>query len=193
MSLRLTERDYEILHFLFDQKFASLEALYYRFFDGRKSMHELPPREFFVARQRLGLLKHGGLILSQRVYSEAKSVYLLSRLGLKALQGKLPEVAYASAIQEVDFRNYDHDRRVNLVRVALEREKKAWNWISERRIRVGSHRPKASVKNCLRPWCLTRSFRTRAASAWRLRSRCLPARRAALRQIPGLLRPHGPL
>ena len=89
VSLRLTERDYEILHFLFDQKFASLEALYYRFFDCRKSLHELPPREFFVARQRLGLLKRGGLILTQRVYSEAKSVYLLSRLGLKALQGKL--------------------------------------------------------------------------------------------------------
>ena len=134
--LRLTERDYEILHFLFDQKFASLEMLYYRFFDRRKQISDLPPREFFVARQRLQLLRRASLIHTQRVYSEAKSVYLLSPLGLKALQGKLPEVAYAPAIKEVDFRNYDHDRRVSLVRVALEREKKAWNWISERRIRV---------------------------------------------------------
>lgn len=141
VSLRLTERDYDILHFLFDQKFASLETLYYRFFDRRGSVHELPPREFFVARQRLQLLKRGGLIHTQRVYSEAKSVYLLSKLGLSALQGKWPEIAYAPAIKEVDFRNYDHDRRVNLVRVALEREKKAWNWVSEREIRVKGYAP----------------------------------------------------
>ena len=124
LSLRLTERDYELFAFLLDQKFASLETLYYRFFDHRKSIHDKPPKEFFVARQRLALLKRAGLITAQRVYSESKSVYLLTQLGSRALEGKFPDAIYAQPVREVDFRNYDHDRRVNLVRVCFEREKK---------------------------------------------------------------------
>lgn len=136
LSLRLTERDYDLFSFLLDQKFASLEAIYYRFFDNRKSIHERPPKEYFVARQRLGLLRRAGLITTQRVYSESKSVYLLSPLGSRALEGKFPDAIYAQPVRDVDFRNYDHDGRVNLVRVTLEREKKVLEWYSERRLRM---------------------------------------------------------
>jgi hypothetical protein len=75
------------------------------------------------------------------VYSEAKSLYLLSQLGYRALQGKFPTAAYAPPMKEVDFRNYEHDTRVNLVRVALERERKAFDWIPERRIRMQGYQP----------------------------------------------------
>jgi hypothetical protein len=138
LSLRLTERDYQLFAFLLDQKFASLETLYYRFFDHRKSIHDRPPKEFFVARQRLALLKRAGLITTQRVYSESKSVYLLTQLGSRALEGKFPNAIYAQPVREVDFRNYDHDRRVNLVRVCFEREKKVLQWWSERRLKAHS-------------------------------------------------------
>ena len=37
-NFRLTPRDVEILGFLLDQKFASLEQLYFRFFDVRKAV-----------------------------------------------------------------------------------------------------------------------------------------------------------
>ena len=136
LSLRLTERDYALLAFLLDQKFASLETIYYRFFDRRKNIHERPPKEFFVARQRLGLLRRAGLISTQRVYSGSKSVYLLTQLGSRALEGKFPDAIYAQPVREVDFRNYDHDRRLNLVRVCFEREKKVIQWWSERRLRA---------------------------------------------------------
>lgn len=140
VRLRLTHRDYEILRFLLDQKFASLEALYYRFFDHRVSVHAPPPKEYYVARQRLGLLKRAGLILSERVYSESKGVYLISQFGLKALEGKLPDSVYATPARDVDFRNYEHDKRVNLVRVVLERQKRVVQWWSERRLRMEGFR-----------------------------------------------------
>lgn len=140
VSLRLTVRDYDILRFLLDQKFASLEALYYRFFDHRKQISDAPPKEFYVARQRLGLLKRAGLIIAQRVYSESKSVYLVTSLGSRALEGKLPNAVYAAPVRDVDFRNYDHDQRVNLVRVVLERQKRVIQWWSERRLRMEGFR-----------------------------------------------------
>lgn len=136
ISLRLTERDYAVFQFLLDQKFASLEVLYLMFFDQRESVKDPLPAQFAVARQRLGILKRAGLIHTQRVYSEAKSLYLLSQTGHKALQAKYTQLVYAPPMREVDFRNYDHDMRVSLVRVALSRSGKALKWYSERRVRM---------------------------------------------------------
>src|SRR3974377_1995412 len=67
-GFRLQERDYDIFGFLLDQKFASLEALYFRFFDARKSPTDPLPRNLFVARQRLGILRRAGFFFSLRGY-----------------------------------------------------------------------------------------------------------------------------
>jgi hypothetical protein len=136
VSLRLTERDYAIFRFLLDQKFSSLETLYFRFFDQRKSANEPLPPQLFVARQRLGILRRAGLLFTEKVYSEARSLYLLSTLGYQAFQGRFPEDAYSTPIQSVDFRNYEHDKGVNYCRVAIERGGKSWKWFSERRLRM---------------------------------------------------------
>ena len=71
-GFRLTARDYQIFGFLLDQKFASLEALYFRFFDGRKAPTDPLPENLYVARQRLGILKRAGLLLTERVYSDPR-------------------------------------------------------------------------------------------------------------------------
>lgn len=136
VSFRLVERDLEILHFLYDQKFCSLEGLYFRFFDGRKAPTEPLPPNFRVARQRLQILKRAGLITSQRVYSESKSVYLLAPQGFRLFSSRFPDLVFAQAVREVDFRNYDHDTRVNICRIALERSGKVKHWTSERKIRA---------------------------------------------------------
>jgi hypothetical protein len=142
LGLRLTDRDYEILKFLYDQKFCSLEMLYLRFFDHRTAAAEPIPENMPAARQRLGILKRAGLVKTEKVYSEAKSVYLLDKPGLKALHGLDPKLIYGPAIQSVDFRNFEHDTRVNLVRVALEKRGKAIKWYPERRIRIAGFVPR---------------------------------------------------
>lgn len=135
-GFRLTQRDYEVFGFLLDQKFASLEALYFRFFDARHAPSEPLPENLAVARQRLGILKRAGLISSERVYSDPKSLFLLTPLGYHLFRMRRDEDAYAAPVTSVDFRNYEHDQALNYCRVAIERQGKSMRWFSERRLRM---------------------------------------------------------
>lgn len=135
-GFRLTDRDEMIFRFLMDQKFASLETLFFKFFDHRASPKEPLPHNLYVARQRLGILKRAGLIQTKRVYTEGRSLYLLTLSSWKILRARDPVATYAKPMLEVDFRNFDHDTRVNYCRVALERAGKVRGWISERRLRM---------------------------------------------------------
>lgn len=85
--MRLTPRDFEILKYLYDQKFCSLECLYHRFFDQRQPGEPIP-NQMRVARQRLQALKRAEVIKTQRVYSEAKSVYLIAPRGYQGERGR---------------------------------------------------------------------------------------------------------
>lgn len=135
-AFRLTERDLEIFGFLLDQKFASLEQIYFQYFDSRKSSSDPLPKGLFVTRQRLQILKRAGLIQSQRVFSEPRSLYLLTLQGFEVFQSKKPQDAFAKPSLRVDFRNYEHDTKVNDCRIALERTGRVMKWISERRVRI---------------------------------------------------------
>jgi hypothetical protein len=65
-GFRLTERDVELLGFLLDQKFASLEQLYFRFFDVRRKVTDELPQNLFVTRQRLQVLRRARLATIRR-------------------------------------------------------------------------------------------------------------------------------
>lgn len=132
--LRLTERDEELFLFLLDQKFACLEAIYFRFFDRRKAPTDPCPTGFYTVRQRLLLLQQHGFVKTARVYTESKSVYLLGPRGYRTLQAR--GLTYGPAVQTVDFRQYEHDQKLTYCRIALERQGKAVKWYSERRIRM---------------------------------------------------------
>lgn len=140
--MRLTKRDGEIFRFLLDQKFASLEAIYFRFFDRRRHPSDPLPPQLFVTRQRLGLLQKEGLLTTNRVYTESKSLYLLGNKGYQYLKEFSPEPPYAIPIKSVDFRNYVHDLRVTYCRIALERARRAFQWFCERRIRMKGYEVK---------------------------------------------------
>lgn len=132
--LRLTKRDEDIMVFLLDQKFATIEAVYFRFFDKRTNP-ELPlPPGFYTTRQRLLLLQKHGFVKTARVYTESKSLFLLGSRGYKILQAR--GLTYGPQIQTVDFRQYEHDLKVTYCRIALENQGKAVRWYSERRIRM---------------------------------------------------------
>jgi hypothetical protein len=135
-KFRLTNRDLEILSFLLDQKFASLEQIYFRFFDVRNSSKDPLPNGLHVTRQRLQILKRAKLISTEKVFSESKSLYLVTLFGFEVLQSKNPTDAYAKPQLTVDYRNYSHDSKVNDCRIALERAGKVTKWISERKIRL---------------------------------------------------------
>lgn len=135
-GFRLTERDVELLGFLLDQKFASLEQVYFRFFDVRAKVTDELPQNLFVTRQRLQVLRRAGLITTEKVFSESKSLYLLTTLGFQIFRNRRPHDAFAFPARDVDFRNYDHDTKVNDCRIAIERTGKVMKWLPERRLRA---------------------------------------------------------
>ena len=135
-NLRLTDRDLDLFGFILEQKFASLEQIYFRFFDVRKSITEVLPKGLFVTRQRLQLLKRHGFLKAEKVYSEAKSLYLITNLAVQVLRSKRPHLADLKVISQIDFRNYDHDSKVNDCRVAIERTGKIIRWLPERKLRA---------------------------------------------------------
>lgn len=135
-NFRLTDRDLEIFGFVLEQKFASLEQIYFRFFDVRKVVTDPMPAGLHVTRQRLQILKRHGFLKSEKVYSEAKSLYLVTALAVGVLRSKKPHLADLKVISQIDFRNYEHDTKVNDCRIAIERTGKIIRWLPERKLRA---------------------------------------------------------
>ena len=143
-GFRITERDFDLLAFLYDQKFASLSVLYFRFFDRRTKVDESVPSNFWVTRQRIAVLRQAGLIASQRVYTDSKALYLLTKSGYEILKTKRDLGLSKDPVTSVDFRYFEHDKRVTLCRVALERHGKSLKWFSDRYLHVKGGYPLAS-------------------------------------------------
>lgn len=134
-GFRLTERDLDLLQFLQEQQFASLGMLYYRFFDRRSRANDPVPDQLWVTRQRLATLRRAGLVSTQRVFTEGKALYLLSLAGYAILRQRRELALDAPPPATVDFRYYEHDRRVGLCRIALERAGKSFKWYPDRFLR----------------------------------------------------------
>ena len=151
LGLRLTERDFEILSFLYDQKFASLPVLYFRFFDRRASVEEAVPKNFWVTRQRIAVLRQAGFIDSQRAYTDAKALYLITKAGYEILKTRCDLELSREPVRTVDFRYFDHDKRATLCRAALERHGKSKRWFSDRYLRIKKGYPIESGEFCRLP------------------------------------------
>lgn len=132
---RLTERDLDILKFLHEQQFASLPMLYFRFFDRREKTTDPCPENLWVTRQRVALLRQAGLVASQKLFTEAKALYLLSKAGYEVLRRQRELSLDAEPPESIDFRYYEHDKRVSLCRIALERSGKSEKWYPDRFLR----------------------------------------------------------
>jgi hypothetical protein len=129
LPLRLVPREIELLEFVLDQKFSNLEALYLRFYQGEKS------RSSRYAYQRLHLLQQHGFLTPVRVFTEGCYYYLASELAHAIVQGQRPERVISPPTQQIDFRTFEHDRRVMLARVHREKKGEVANWLSERRLK----------------------------------------------------------
>lgn len=129
---RLTPRDYDILRFILEQKFSSLEALYFRFFDVRKSQTDPLPKNFWTARQRLSKLRNLALIKTEKVLSTGKAHFLITPYGHKVLTTHVETVIAIQPAKSIDFSLYEHDVRVTMIRALTESKGRAKEWYSEK-------------------------------------------------------------
>ena len=121
-----------------EQKFASLEAIYFRFFDVRENQDDTLPKEFWVTRQRLSRLRNLALIKTQKVLSTGKAHFLITTFGHKVLQEKTQDVIKIKPTKEIDFSLFEHDVRITMLRALTEKRSKPELWLSDKWLKAGS-------------------------------------------------------
>jgi hypothetical protein len=131
-GFELQARDYEILRFILEQKFASLEAIYFRFFDVRKVETDPLPKNLWTTRQRLSKLRASALLKTEKVLSSGKAHFLLTPFGHKVLTHHVSTLITIKPTKEIDFSLYEHDSRITMIRALTEARKKCTRWYSEK-------------------------------------------------------------
>jgi hypothetical protein len=129
---RLRPRDYEIMRFILEQKFCSLEAIYFRFFDARKSPTDSLPKNLWTTRQRLSKLRAMALIKTEKVLSSGRAHFLLTPFGHKVLTSHIQDAVLIRPAKAIDFSLYEHDVRITMIRALTEAKGKSGGWYSEK-------------------------------------------------------------
>ena len=129
---RLQTRDYEIMRFILEQKFCSLEAIYFRFFDVRKLPTDPLPKNLWTTRQRLSKLRLLGLLKTEKVLSSGRAHFLLTPLGHKVVTMHAQEWVLIRPAKSIDFSLYEHDVRITMIRALTEAKGKAGGWYSDK-------------------------------------------------------------
>jgi len=128
--IQLTQRDLEIISFVCDMKFASLDDIYEKYF--KKLKDGTLSKSTWWARQRLNeLFKHKYL---NRIYSfsERKAYYLGTLKGYLEIVKKCPFSLPTRPIENINFNTFDHDRLLLSIRLDMEKKNEITNWISDR-------------------------------------------------------------
>lgn len=116
-------------------KFASLKSIYRKFFIVTQT--GTPSRSDWWARERLSHLKRHGYLKSAKVSFSGTSYYLATDLAQMALTAlaKVDGRSFVRPIETIDIRTFEHDRLVTDLRLILESENRARDWLSERRLK----------------------------------------------------------
>ena len=135
---RLQPRDYEIMRFILEQKFCSLEAIYFRFFDVRKSKDEMLPKNLWTTRQRLSKLRALGFIKTEKVLSNGRAQFLITPFGWKILTTQSQDTIAIRPTKDIDFSMFEHDSRITMIRALTETKGKSGLWYSDKWLKSGA-------------------------------------------------------
>lgn len=129
MNFKITEREEEILRFVLEMKFSSVDQIYEKFFQWEASSSSR------YAYERLQKLVKAGFLFPQKIHTEDKTYYLITPKGYKLIAKQLSEDSLVRPIKRIDSRYFDHDRYVLQCRVFREKTGHASHWISERQLK----------------------------------------------------------
>lgn len=132
-GILLRDRDFELLCFVNDMKFASSSALFELFFS--RTYKKGPAKSDLWAKERLEHLRREGFLKKVRTFYEMQSYYLVTEKGVNTLRGHFLDEEIPNWVSEIDARYYRHDLHILKCRVTLEIEGRARDWECERRIR----------------------------------------------------------
>lgn len=130
-GFRFTDRELDILEFITEMKFSTLECIHSKFFKVTKWGSQ--SNSLTWARQRLLKLIQSDLV---QVMSDVCTtpLYVVTPKGFNYLRSSRLHHTFCKPLYEVDGRFFDHDCRVTKVRIQLENLKMTTKWISERQL-----------------------------------------------------------
>ncbi len=132
-NIVLTERDFEILEFIMDMKFAGIEEVFERFFKITMSNESAKSSEW--ARKRLCQLEKANFLKSVRSFSESTRYYVTTFKAYYALTQFNPEKFVSKPSGGFDQRTFLHDRGVLRARLHLESLHLVNLWLSDRKLK----------------------------------------------------------
>jgi len=135
-SIELTDRDFELMRFILEMKFASGELLFQRFFKVTLSKHESRSRAW--SQRRLQQLEKSNLIRGAHSFSERVRYFTCTKNGYYAIRQVYPQDHHVRPCVELDQRSFYHDKTIVKLRLQLEESGLATSWISERILRAGA-------------------------------------------------------
>jgi hypothetical protein len=128
----LTQRDFEIISFVSEMKFASLEDIYEKFFKKLKDGSE--SKSMWWARERISeLCKHEYLF---RIFSfnERKAYFLGTKKGYFELVQSHPSFLPVRPVETINFNTFEHDKQLLRMRLDMEANNTCTTWLSDRKI-----------------------------------------------------------
>lgn len=130
-SFRVTSRDLDILEFILEMKFSTIEDVHSKFFKVTKLGE--PSRCLRWTRERVANLVKSDFIKSIKDVCH-RTLYIVTQKGYLYLRNSRSQKFYSKPLSSVDGRTYDHDQKVIQIRTVLEENKMVDEWISERQL-----------------------------------------------------------
>lgn len=133
-GIRFTERDREILLFLFNMKFAEREDLHQKFFsrlqNGERS------QSITYAAERISLLKKQNLLFAMKHPLKWSSILLPSLRAYYLISEMCPGEKITKPTRSYDLNTFSHDLKLVKLRLVLEEMLGLTDWISDRQLRA---------------------------------------------------------
>lgn len=128
-KIKMRTRDIEILKFLLEMKFSTLEELHRKFF--RETRDGIESTSLRWARERLALLIGAGFVKTETQIFK-KTLYLATQRSYLYLKNSFPEQEFCRPTGEIDKYTLDHDLTVLRLRLDLEGNNQVSTWTSEK-------------------------------------------------------------
>lgn len=131
--MQLMKRDFEIIAFVLNMKFASAQDIHRKFFRVKQD-GGISDNEWYV-RERLRELMKDGYLATMRYRFESKNYYVGTKHGYDLVRYMQPQLDPVKPIDRIDVRTFDHDVQVMKSRLLLEQSEKVTNWLSDRQLK----------------------------------------------------------
>lgn len=130
----LSDRDFEVLEFILDMKFASLDEVCEKFFKGSPADQNVVG--YWYAKKRLAQLEQAGFLKSTKQHSESRRLYFVKMKAYMVLKNLYPEKNLPRPTESIDGRTVAHDYLLLRLRLELEKKHQAYSWISDRSLKM---------------------------------------------------------